>query len=179
MNLRISTFSALLFVMVFFTACPKNEDDSFTLEQGGTLTATVDGDLFSASGTEITAEHNTINTVTHTLTIGGIELPINGVTKSIVLAAVLTNNPTGFVSGEVYTASDPDRVAAGEYVRNDNSVDIKALSSNTGEATITITEIDFTNNLVSGTFSFDASDDDDPNTIYKIRNGEFKEVAFD
>jgi hypothetical protein len=58
-------------------------------------------------------------------------------------------------------------------------LDIKAVSDNTEMATITITDIDFDTKLVSGTFSFDGADDDDPNTIYEVRNGVFTDVSFE
>ncbi|MEZ4847299.1 MAG: hypothetical protein R3B93_01425 [Bacteroidia bacterium] len=51
---------------------------------------------------------------------------------------------------------------------------IKALSKNTEVATITITEIDYSKKTVSGTFSFDAYDEDDPGKIYEIRDGSLR-----
>ena len=148
--------------------------------QDGTnmISAKIDGGDFSVSGLLVSAEYSDINGMVHTLSIGGAKPPLNGVTEGIVLAIVSTDS-SGIKAGETYTAVSTAKVGAGEYVFEDSSSDIKAYSENTDVATITVTKIDFTEKMVSGTFSFDAVDEDDPNKVYQIRDGKFEDVSFE
>jgi len=175
--MQIRTLSILLFFMLLFSAC-KEEDNGIDIPtDGGEISAKINGKEFSTSGILVTAEYNIQNETIHSLAIGGAKLPVNGVTEAIALAIVSTD-ASGINVGDTYTATSTTKIAGAEYVFDDNTTDIKALSGNTDVVTITITDIDFDKKLVSGTFTFDGTDDDDPNTIYEVRDGIFKDVSF-
>lgn len=178
MKILISRLIILLLSLLLLSSCAKRllDDLPENVLGSGSLTATINGDEFSANGILVTAEFSEENGVA-TLVIGAAELPIAGVTQAIVLAMVAPDG-TGIHSGETYTSTNVLKKAAGEYsIDDDASVDIKAVSENTDVATITISNIDFDAKVVSGTFSFDGADEDEPNTIYEVRSGEFKDVA--
>lgn len=167
-----------MFTAILFSACSEVDPIIDMATGPNSISAKINGENFSASGILVTAEYSTTTSGTvQTLAIGAAKLPLNGVTTAIALAVVALDS-SDFQSGAIFVATDSSRLAAGEYSLDDNSVDIKAVSSNTDVATITLTEIDFTNKTVSGTFSFDGADDDDPNTIYEVREGVFTEIPF-
>ena len=182
MNKHLTYFSITLLIITILFSCKSKEDilDDITSDTNS-ITAKINGEDFSASGLTVTAEYSIPNAMVQTLGIVGAEIPINGVTRAIALAIVSTD-ATWIISGETYTATGSTKVGAGEYnIENSTTnTDINAVSSNTDVATITITAIDYSTKLVSGTFSFDAIDEDDnSNTTYQVRDGEFNDVSFE
>ncbi|MEZ4685922.1 MAG: DUF6252 family protein [Bacteroidia bacterium] len=172
MKLKIA-FSLLVLTALISTSCTPDIVDP----TGGSLTATIDGESFSVNGILITATYGDVSEAIQTLSIGGAEPPFNGTTRGLALV-VLSSDSTGINEGETYTATTLAKTAAGEYFLSNNSTDIRAYSNNTDVATITITSLDYDKKVVSGTFSFDGVDDDDPGVVYRVRNGEFKDVVF-
>ena len=170
----------LLLIVWAISSCQPIEDiiDDPTNTGSQSISAKIDGEEFSVSGILITAEYSEINEMVQSLSIVGAKLPLNGVTEGVVFAVVSTDS-SGINAGDTYTETSISKAGAGEYFFENSSLKIKALSKNTEVATITITEIDYSKKIVSGTFSFDAYDEDDPGKIYEIRDGEFKDVSFD
>ncbi len=172
-------FALLLLLGLSFTSCVEIPDILDDPTQTGSITAKINGEDFSVSGLLVTANLTESTANIQTLAIGGAKLPLDGITRAIALAIVSTDG-NGFQAGQTYTATSTTEAAAGEYSIDDgNAIDIKAVSENTDVATITLTDIDFTQKIVSGTFSFDGADKDDLNTIYEVRDGVFKDVSFE
>lgn len=180
MKKPILLLTTLLCTLFFLPSCIQvNIPDPDGLLGDGSITADINGESFSASGILVTGELTESNASVQTLAIVGAELPLSGLTRGLVLAVVSTDGG-GIIAGETYSATSSTLRAAGEYTLDDDAqIDVKAYSSNTDVASISITAIDFDQKLVSGTFSFDAVDEDDPNTVYEVRNGTFTDVSFE
>lgn len=181
MSSCISRFTFLLSTVLLLSSCVNNIVDDIPEEVSGEglMTAKVNDEAFSANGIFVTAEASQSNDKIVTLAIGASELTVGGLTKAISLSLVSTDG-SSIEAGETYTAASMSNTSAGEYAFEDNvNVNIRALSSNTDVATITITEIDMVAKRVSGTFSFDATDPNVPNMTYEVRNGEFRDVSFE
>jgi hypothetical protein len=179
MNFQISIITLLATTMAMFMSCSKADDPNIDVPAGpATLSANINGEAFSVSGIQVTAEYVVQNEMVQSLAIVGAKPPLNGVTEAIALAVVSADS-TGINSGETYTAGSTIKTGAGEYVYDDGIQDIKALSSITGVATITITKIDYNSKLVSGTFSFNASTNLISSFVYIITDGVFTDVPFD
>ncbi|MFK7923697.1 MAG: DUF6252 family protein [Bacteroidia bacterium] len=174
MLLRLFTIACCL--SLFAIACNPVEEIIKEQEKNGTFTAKIDGEIFSLSGVFVSADYINTNGIVQSLAIAAAKPPITGTSEGIALVIVSTDS-TDIAVGEVYSATNPAKLGAGEYVLDDdNTIDVKAVSENTGIANITITKLDLTNNLVSGTFSFDAVDEDDPTKVYKITEGVFTDI---
>lgn len=172
MYLRLFSIACCLILF----ACEPVEQIIEEQEENGTFTAKVDGEVFSLSGVFVSAEYVKSNEMVQSLAIAAAKPPITGITTGIVLAVVATDS-SEITGGDVFSATNPQKIAAGEYVlEDDNGTDIKAFSENTDIATITITKIDLANNLVSGTFVFDAIDEDEPGKTYMITEGIFTDI---
>lgn len=179
MKLSKSILPILVITFVFLSACIKVEDPVIDVPEGtATFSAKINGETFSVSGVQVTAEYVSQNVMVQTLGIAAAELPVNGVTRAIALAIVSTDS-SGINEGETYVATSTSKAGAGEYNYDNGTVDIKALSSITDVATITITKIDYNSKHVSGTFSFNGADDQTSSTIYIITDGVFTDVPFD
>jgi hypothetical protein len=139
------------------------------------LSATINGEEFLVRGIVVTASQSTIDGMMRNLSIGAAKQAANGDTKGIALAMISADS-TEFKSGEVYNAISLSKRGAGEHFIDEGSSKISASSHETDIATITITEIDLTKKIVSGTFSFDAIDDDEPGKLYEVRDGIFNKV---
>lgn len=178
MKTTLISIAVLLFLSFSFTSCePIIEDIKEEIEEGGEFSATINGENFTAKGILVTAHYDSSATGVVTLGIGAAKLPLDGVTKAFALAAVSIDS-TGIGAGDVFTSASVNKVGAGEYSVKSDTQDIKAVSAETKNATIMITAFDLTNKLVSGTFSFDGIDEDDPNTIYEVRDGIFTDIEF-
>ncbi len=177
MKTTLISIATLLFLSFSFTSCEPIEDIKKEIEEGGEFTCKINGTEFSVSGLLVTAEYSEIQAGVTTLAIAAAKLPLDGITEGFALAAVSTDS-TGIEAGDVFTATSIQKAGAGEYVLNGDNQDVKAVSSESKTATITITAIDYDAKLVSGTFSFDGIDEDDPNTVYEIRDGVFTDVEF-
>lgn len=176
-----SRFLILFASLLILSSCvtPLIEDIPEKASGEGSLTAEVNDDDFSVTGLLVTAEATQANNSIFTFAIGAAELPIGGLSRSISLSVVSTDG-SAIEAGETYTAASMMNASAGEYSFQDNTnVNIRALSSNTNVASVTITKIDMVAKRVSGTFSFDGADKNDPNIIYEVRNGEFTDVFFE
>lgn len=177
MKTTLISIVVLLFLSFSFTSCEPIEDIKEEIEEGGEFSATINGENFTAKGILVTAEYVSAATGVTSLGIAAAKLPLDGVTKAFALAIVSIDS-TGIEAGDVFTSVSVQKVGAGEYTVKSDTEDIKAVSSETKIATITITDFDLDNKLVSGTFSFDGIDEDDPNTVYEVRDGIFTDVEF-
>ncbi|MEO1449157.1 MAG: DUF6252 family protein [Bacteroidota bacterium] len=178
MKLQYPVFALLISSLLACQPVDPGEITPEPDEEGGLLEALVNGVEFKVGGLLVSAEINDLANGIQTLTVGGANLPVNGEHDGIVLAVVSTDS-TDIEAGEVYKASLQDPRVGGEYViERDNQDDLKAFSSETGVATITITALDRDKKLVSGTFSFDAVDPDFPDTVYEVREGKFTAVPY-
>lgn len=141
------------------------------------LSATIDGEDFLVTGVVISANFSDINGGLHTLSIGGAKPLANGTTEGIALALISADS-TEIKAGETYTAVSLSKRGSGEYFSGSGSSRISASSLETDVATLTITEIDSTKKTVSGSFSFDGIDKDDPGKVYEVRDGKFQDVPY-
>lgn len=174
-------YSYLIFALasVLFLAC-QSVDPNEIIEntEGGSLSATINGEAFSVSGVQVSAEYAANTDMVQTMAVGGASLPLDGITRGLVLAIVSTDG-TGIQAGDVYSGQSVVKVASCEWtLEEDMSEGVNAVSNITEVATIAITAIDYDNNLVSGTFSFDGVDKDATSTIYEVRDGKFTDVPF-
>ena len=177
--MKIPNLFYLLMLCILLIASCRPDEEVFDPTPGtNSITATIDGKEFSVSGITVTANYSIVADQIHTLSIAGAKSSLDGTTEGIALA-IVTADSSFIEEGETYQAAGVPRTGAGEYFFENNSADIRAYSSNTDVATITITKIDYTDKIVSGTFSFDGVDDDDPNTVYQVRDGVFTNVSFD
>lgn len=175
---RFSSLSILLLLAILFSSCV---DPNEIIDNIGdaSFSAKINGEDFSVIGPLVTADYSEQSQIVATIGIVAAKLPIGGITEGFALAIVSTDS-SGIQVGDTFSATSTEKAGAGEYVLEDgNAVDVNAFSSNTGVASITVTAIDFDKKIVSGTFSFDAVDDDDPNTVYEIREGKFTDVSFE
>lgn len=177
MKTTLIPIAALFFLSFSFTSCEPIEEIKEEIEDGGEFTATINGTTFSVSGLLVTGEYSELQAGVTTLAIAAAKLPLDGITEGFALALVSTDS-TGIETGDEFTATSVQMVAGAEYLIQGDNQDTKALSTETNVALITVTDIDFDEKLVSGTFSFDAIDKDDPNTVYEIRDGVFTDVEF-
>ena len=175
--MRLLSFTVLIITLFLFSSCGEIVDIIDDPDGKNTITATINGEEFKISGLLVTATY-TEQDMVKTLGFGGAKLPLDGVTNTIALA-VVTSDSVGINSGDVFSATTLTKAATGQYSIDGDGVKIRALSTNTDVATITISEIDFDQKLVSGTFSFDAVDNDDPDTVYEVRDGVFTDVSFE
>lgn len=177
MKTTLISIATLLFLSFSITSCEPLEDIKEEIEEGGEFVATINGTTFSVSGLLVTGEYSELQAGVTTLAIAAAKLPLDGITEGFALALVSTDS-TGIEIGDEFTATSVQMVAGAEYVIQGDNQDIKALSTETNTTIVTITAIDFDNKLVSGTFSFDGVDKDDPNTVYEVRDGVFTDVEF-
>lgn len=146
----------------------------------GSLVADVNGDSFSSSGSFVTADLSDQQNGGFTITMAGVRFK-DGFGSGIALVLF----GTGFESlavGDTFVGSDSERLVAGAYtienLEDDNdSGEVNAGSLLNGSSRCTITKIDRTNGLISGTFSFDAVDEDTEET-FEIRNGVFTDIEY-
>lgn len=142
------------------------------------LSATINGTPFAVSGPLVTGELLGTAAGPRTLAIGGATLPLGGVTEGIALAFVHVDG-SAFAAGQVHTGADTLYRGAGEWFRETTFLDVRALSAETGVATLTLTAFDTATGRASGSFSFDAVDPDDPGIVQEIRDGTFTNVPID
>lgn len=174
----MKSFCFILPLLLLFSCQPTEPINMLPDPNAAEMRATINGESFLVTGVQVTATISEPGAGVRALAIGGATLPLSSLVKGIALALVSIDS-TDFEAGETYLASSIEMTGAGEYVLDDDAgIDIKAVSSETGVATITLTAFDRTHKLVSGTFSFDGVDEDDPNTTYEVRDGSFTNVPF-
>ncbi|MEO0468929.1 MAG: DUF6252 family protein [Bacteroidota bacterium] len=174
--MRNICLSIFLIFSVSFSACIDVEE--IIESEPGSITATINGESFSVSGLLTDGELNIQGTNIESMAIGGATLPLSGVTEGIALAIVAADGMP-LEAGKTYTVSSNTAVAGAEYVQEGANLDLKAIAQENGLGTITITKLDRTEKLVSGTFEFDGIDDDFPNMVYEVRDGKFTDIVFD
>ncbi len=113
--------------------------------------------------------------------ITGISI-LNGDTTTIVISITFVD-PASFVTGQTFTGGNGPfgDFAFGYYgKRTGGATTIDALSTDLpmNNATLTITGIDTGTETWSGTFSFDALDDD-TGIVYSISAGVFSNIEYD
>ncbi|MEM6343461.1 MAG: hypothetical protein AAF927_06255 [Bacteroidota bacterium] len=165
-------------ILLVFFSCRRGEIIEEFDYGPPSLTAKINGETFSVDSLLVSASYSIIDDRTQTLSISGAPPAFNGIVEGLALVLISADS-TAFQTGENYIAGSLNKRGAGEYFVDNGTNRIDALSENTNIATLVITEIDYLEKLVSGTFSFDAFDEDDPDKIYQVREGEFKNVSFD
>lgn len=177
MKSTLFSLAALLFISFSVSSCDQTQEIIDDIEEGGEFSATVNGSAYSVSGLLVTGEYSELQAGVTSLAIAAAQISLDGGSEAFALAMASTDS-TGIEAGDEFTATSILHAGGGEYLIQGNNQDVKALSTETNTATITITAIDFEKNIVSGTFSFDAVDSDDPTTVYEIRDGVFTDVEF-
>ncbi|WNJ20355.1 hypothetical protein [Pontibacter sp. G13] len=170
-------FSWGLMIMLF-VACQNNEIDFDPTPSTNSIRATVDGVEVAISGITVTGNYTENSNWMQTLTVGGARTNPNGQVEGISLV-MISADTTGIMEGDTYTATSLAKRGSGLYYIDNSPSDISATSLNSDVATITITKLDYTEKLVSGIFSFEGVDDDQPNQTYQVIDGEFTDVSFD
>ncbi len=158
-------------------SCEDPDDPTGTPDDTARIAATVDGESYEVTGILVTGtliDGGSVNS----LAVGGSTLPFGGITEGFALGLIHADG-TAFAPGQTFETSSTTSVAACEYLLESFLDDIRAESENTGVGQITLTAFDTVNNVASGTFWFDGADDDDPATVYQIRDGVFENVPFD
>ncbi|MDF9798686.1 hypothetical protein OKW21_003949 [Catalinimonas alkaloidigena] len=184
--------SALLFFFVcltFLAACSNDDEDDVAkdilediednLSQNGiaSITATINGNEFSASGVFVTSVLSPLGNGSYNLAIGGARIN-DGVNYALVLG-IISSDFSSLSEGDTFVGDDSEKLMIGYYTLDDNNtVDFKAETEMAETNILTITKIDREAKLISGTFSYDAIDEDTKN-VYEVRDGEFTDVQYD
>jgi hypothetical protein len=183
--LRISTFIVLT-TLLSFSSCSKDDDkkedttekEKEPVAQSKTISCKINGAAFSAAYPFSTGTLNESGNI-YTIALGAVKVSLQGGTTGIALGLHGTDL-SSVKAGDVYTASGFPTVylAIGGVDINNGSEEENATSEETGEATITITKIDHTQSIISGTFSFKALDPD-TQTLFDVTDGVFTDIAYD
>lgn len=182
------TFSkpALIVSFIFLFGCGTDDgglidipgDEPVAPGTPGSVTCKIDGENFSASGVLATG----VLTFTgdfYAMAIGGVDF-FGQDTVGLALA-MSGNNFATVMQGQVFTGEGDiinTPLGAGEVNINQRpGKEIRAESLETKIATITITKLDQTNELVSGTFTFQGLDTDNNTTII-VADGVFADIPY-
>lgn len=168
----------VLFLVVAIYGCTDDEPEEITIDSNaGEITATINGSDFRSFGISSTAYVEDLATGDQ-LVIGGID--VNNLNRLEGLSIVFIMPDFSQLSaGHTFSGSSMDMIMVAGYAINvgeDNAFGATAelVASTTG----TITGIDRSNKLVSGTFSFDAIDED-TGDVYEVRNGVFTQIQYE
>lgn len=177
---------SLMFSFLFVTGCGSDDsediiedlnDDMDNVDPGtpGSITAKINGEDFSISGIFVTADLSDQSNG-YLLAIGGLKW-VNETYYGMTLAMISSDFSTLDV-GDTFSGGNSEMFFAGGYsVEIDDEIEIQSSSELVSSASCTITKIDRENNLISGTFSFDAIDDSAEKT-YEVREGVFTDIEY-
>ena len=169
----------ILLLACAFMSCQKAEETFNPTPNTNSVTAKVDGEDFAVSGITVSGTYSINSDGWETLGIASGRTRSDGETDGISLTMISTDS-TGIQVGDTYVATSLEIRGGCQYFLTDvNGETLEASSLETDVASITITEIDFATKVVSGTFTFEGADDDFPNVLVKVTEGEFKNVSFD
>lgn len=186
MKKNLTTLLFFSVCLCFFTACGTDDEVNDILEDIGdnqtqngiaSIKASVNGNEFSASGVFVTSALSSLGNGSYSLAIGGARIN-NGINYGLVVGIVSTDFSRLSV-GDTFVGDDSEALMIGYYTLDDNNAnDFRAESEMENNNTLTITKIYREAKLISGTFSYDAIDED-TNNVYEVRDGEFTDVLYD
>lgn len=183
----LSSFLSVLWCVFIISACSPDEnslDDILDdIEDGqaqsatATISAKVNGNDFASSGVFVTSVLNSMGNGSYNLVIGAGRLS-NGVDEAIALGMVSTDFNT-LSAGDTFAGGETESLMVDSYgLDDDGANDFTASSEPLNTNIVTITSIDHDAKLISGTFSFDAIDDE-TEVVYEVREGVFTDIGFD
>ena len=163
-------------------SCKKSTDDAGTKPNEtdntqniiGAITAKIDGVDFSAKGPFVTGSLDETNGF-YTIGLAAGDLS-KGDTAAIVIALVGQDFNT-LKEGDRFLGTNvlPNKIATAKYVLNKNGTETEAPTDKV--IIVVITELNKTKNLMSGTFSFEAVDEE-TNQVHNITDGVFTNIEF-
>ncbi len=178
--------SILIAALLIISACGSDDtlidmipdDNAVPPGTPGSITCKIDGENFSASGVLATGDLAFTGEF-YVLGIAGVDF-IDQDTVGLVL--VVSGNGFGtLMEGQVITGTGDiinNPLAAGEVNINQlPAKEVAATSLETDVATITITNLDRDNELISGTFSLEGLDPD-TNTTVIVTEGDFTDIPY-
>ncbi len=177
--MRLFRIELMIFLGVITFACVSDdldEADIFGSEEGE-ITATINGSSFRSFGVSSTAFVEDFAGGDQ-LVIGGIDISdldrLTGVTVVFIIPDF-----SALSVGDTFSGSSMDMIMTGGYaidINGDNT--IGATTELAASNTAAITAIDRNRKLVSGTFSYNAIDEDTKN-VYEVRNGVFTQIPYE
>lgn len=175
-----------LFICSFALSACSNDDDPTDPIPGdddvkpgdpGTITCTIDGEKF-ASGSLLTT--GSLSTNDDFFTLGGVGVDfLDSDTLGIVFAMIGTNF-SSLQSGQVFKSdqnSIVNTVTAQLSIDRKPAVEIRARTFGSNADIFTLTGINRDEGVYSGTFSFDAKDED-TGVTYEVRDGIFTDIPY-
>lgn len=175
------SFKTLLMTILVALICGCSDDDPgedpFLDGNAGEITATVNGSNFRSIGISSTAFVDDFG-LGEQIVIGGIDVSnldrLTGVT-----IVFFTSDFSQLSVGDTFSGASMDMLmTAGYAIDLDGDDTLGAVAELVASTVGTITGIDRSNKLISGTFSFDAIDDD-TGDIYEVRNGVFTQIPYE
>ncbi|GEQ85203.1 hypothetical protein ULMS_07110 [Patiriisocius marinistellae] len=178
------------FLTLALNSCGSDDAEDIIEDIGGgggdgsiaQITAKVNGNDFSSLVVEGAVEARLsllpINgNQAYVFAIGGADL--NGGLPTAIGIAMGDSNFDALVNGKVHQGINDsnleEQFALGTYQEND---EINATTENTDNAIVKVTFIDKTNKVISGEFSFTATDEDSGQT-FEVTQGRFTNVPYD
>ncbi|MDN5215827.1 DUF6252 family protein [Fulvivirgaceae bacterium BMA12] len=183
-NFFLRSTGMWIIALVLFTACGSDDDtglipdDDVAPGTPGSITCKINGQTYAATFPFVTGALSTTNDI-YSFALGGVDF-LGKDTVSIAMAMTGTDL-SRLSAGDTFSGTGNIFInfALGTViVKNRPAVDEDASSSETDVATITVTKIDRDNELISGTFSYEAFDDDTQNT-FKVTDGVFADIKYD
>lgn len=176
----------LLFAIALLFSCSEDVTDDFIADEPGTMTAKIDGVNFKSEGFFPISVNLEIDDDTDIfdLQIDG-EQEKNGFEERITIS-IFGLDFTSLSSGDVFVGG-ADVLSGGKRMDGDyykisrtegDNTDFICDSEQIPASTAKVTKIDFTNRLISGTFSFKAIDISDSDNTFQITNGVFTDIEY-
>ena len=175
----MKTHYLFLFLLILLTSCSSSDDENPLFTNGNFLSADIDNDRFEAIDASVSVIFSE-NSSGFGLVIAGSRGDIlSGETtfEALEIGAFFTDR-SEFAAGMEWRSSAMDIIAnpLGAYqgISSDQSV-INATSEGNNNTVLRITSLDEENQIISGEFSFTATDDD---ITLQITNGVFTNVPY-
>ena len=170
-------------LLIVFTSC--NKDDDATTEMGldGQISARIDGESFTSEAFDgaVEASFSEVDlgdTKYFVMAIGGADLSSNSLRAvGIAFGGFDFSNVTAGSEFKGISNEEGNPFALGTYQLERDIDEINASSENTSSATIRITAINREQRLISGEFSFTATDEE-TNESYNVTNGVFTNIPY-
>ena len=174
-----------LAVLLMFSSCKPDDDDAnptVTPEvpvtpKLGKIDCKINGKSFSAAY-PFTSGAIANTSPFYSIAVGGFDF-IDGDSVGVALAMTGTDF-SSLANGDVFQGSTalPGMYALGSVSFNSGAKEEDADSEETLIATITVTKIDRDNNVISGTFSYEAKDPD-TESEFTVTEGVFTDIKYD
>lgn len=168
--------------VILTTSCKKTTDEDGTKTNDtdhteniiGSITAKIDGANFSAKTPFVTGKLDESNGL-YTISMAAGDLS-KGDTAGIAIALVGQDFNT-LKEGDTFLGTNlpPNKIAAAKYVLDKDGRETEAPADKT--ITVTITELNRSRKIVSGTFTFEAVDEE-TSQIYNITDGVFTNIEY-